>query len=364
MLQDIDLRELAELRGNGRDVVSAYFAGAEGLSQLSKRQTVIADLLEEDPLEADNFAASMQNIRELLEDHDLSGATGVCAFSSEILDFTKIFPISMGVPNRLRVGPAPFIRPLAELQDEYETFAVVACDNERTRIFTVTNESAEVEAAVRGGIKNHVRKGGWSQQRYERRRDEQLNRYGDDVVEQLQTIVSAHDIHRIVLIGSDETMQCISDALSDTLASRVVGCEAFDLDRPVDDLIRQAYESYFVDERDDEQDLWNRIKSETLAEGRGCTGPADTIAAAQIGRVEQAIVTRDVKLPAAKCRDCEHVDAGDSSTCSACHSHNVFPVDLVDALARHLELTSATLNFVDEIKGLVRVGHVGALLRY
>src|SRR6056297_2246367 len=231
MLQNIDLRELAEVRGNGRDVVSAYFAGRDGLSQLAARERQFRDLLADDELEAENFERSMQTIRELYEQHPVKDAPGVCFFCSEVLDFAKGYPISMEVPNRLIVGPSPFIRPLAELQDEYETFAMVVCDNERARIFAVTNHVAEVESAVRGGIKNHVRKGGWSQQRYERRRDEQLSRYGEGIAEALGKMVQEQSISRIVFLGCDETMRAIESELPDQIASLVVARESFDLDR-------------------------------------------------------------------------------------------------------------------------------------
>src|SRR6056297_1757969 len=121
MLQDIDLRELSQLSGNGRDVVSAYFRGKDGLRQLSGRESVIRDLLQDDPLELENFEATLAVIRKLINDNSLDHANGVCIFASEILDFAQGYPVAMEVPNRLVVGPAPFIRPLAELQDEYET---------------------------------------------------------------------------------------------------------------------------------------------------------------------------------------------------------------------------------------------------
>ncbi|KAA5539209.1 hypothetical protein FYK55_25140 [Roseiconus nitratireducens] len=364
MLQNIDLRELAEIRGNSRDVVSAYFRGSDGLSCLSGREQHIRDLLADDALELENFEASLANIQALIEEESLESYAGVCMFSSEILGFTRGYPISMEVPNRLVVGPAPHIRPLAELQDEYETFLIVAADNDRTRLLVVTNEIAEVESTVKGGVKNHVRKGGWSQQRYERRRDEQLGHYGDEVSEKITTLVGEHDIHRIVMVGSQETMRAIEEHLPQQIADKVVGHEPFDLHQSDDEMVQLAYRSYFEDERDGEQDLWQQIKNQTLGEGRGCTGPEETLEAAKIGRVEEAIAFREARLKATACKDCEDVASGELQTCPACHSHNVFPIDYLDALARKLELTSASINFVDEIKALTKVGHVGALLRY
>ncbi len=364
MLQDIDLRSLAEIRGNGRDVISAYFAGAEGLDSLAARERQLEELLKDDELEADNFQQSMQAIRELLKEHPLDDAAGVCFFASEVLGVAKGFPIMMPVPRRLMVGPAPYIRPLAELQDEYETFSLVVCDNDRTRVFSVTNEVAEANAAIRGGIKNHVRKGGWSQQRYERRRDEQLHRYADDIVKAIAAQVAEQAIERIVLLGSEETMLAIEDCMPELLKERVVGREPFDLHREQEDWIEAAYESYFQEERESERDLWQRIKGEALRGGRAVTGLSETLEAAKIGRVEAAVVTRDARPKATQCRDCDDVQAGQPPRCESCGSDNVFPVDAIDALARHLELTSATIDFVDPIKGLTRCGDVAAMLRY
>jgi len=364
MLQDIDLRSLSEIRGNGRDVVSAYFSVDRGLSALSARQRQLSDLLEDDELEAENFDRSMQTIQKLLDEHSVTDARSICFFCSDILDFAKGFPIAVEVPDRLVVGPSPFIRPLAELQDEYETFAMVVCDNDRTRIFAVTNQVAEVEAAVRGGIKNHVRKGGWSQQRYERRRDEQLARYADEIATALDDMVQEQSVHRIVFLGAEETMRAIEEQLPEQIVERIVARDPFDLHRTEEEMLEQAYESYFDEERQDERDLWQKIKGESLRDGRATTGPAPVWQAAVIGRVEAAIVTRDAKLRGTKCRDCEQVSPEEQNRCEGCGSGNTFPIDLIDALARQLELTSATLEFADEMKGLKRSGHVAALLRY
>jgi peptide subunit release factor 1 (eRF1) len=345
-------------------VVSVYFTGKTGLDCLKNRESQLADVLSDDDLEAENFFRSMATIREILESKSVSHADGVCCFCSDVLEFAKVYPIDMEVPKRLVVGPAPFIRPLAELQDEYETFAMVVCDNTRTRILTVTNHTAEAEVAIKGGINNHVRKGGWSQQRYERRRDAQLQRYADDVADALNDLVSQEQLNRIVLIGSEETMQAIEDRSSDRITEKFVGREAFDLGQSENELVERAYEAYFDEERQNERDHWQRIKGETLRDGRATTNPEEVFEAAKIGQVEYAVIDRHLTRKATACRACENATAASDGRCPACGSEDVFPVDYCDSLARYLETTSATLDFVDSLKGLERVGGVAAMLRY
>lgn len=364
MLQDIDLRELAELHGNGRDFVSVYFSGKEGLDSLAARERALRDLLAENDTELELFDENMKLIRSTLDENSVDDAEGVCVFACVLLDFVRGYPISMPVPTEMHVGPSPHIRPLAELQDEYETFALVACDNTKTRIFLVTNQAVELEESVRGDVKNHVRKGGWSQKRYERRRDNQLHRYAKEVSEALQQLYKQHGFHRVVLIGSSETMQEIEQEMPERLADLVVAKEAFDLDRGRDAIVEQAYEEYFADERREEQELWQHIKNEYMSHALGAVGATAVLEAALAGRVDTMIVTRDASLPGTQCRDCEHLVHGTPQTCQQCGSRSVFEVALIDALTRQVELTGASVNYVDEIPGLTDAGHVAALLRY
>lgn len=83
-----------------------------------------------------------------------------------------------------------------------------------------------------------------------------------------------------------------------------------------------------------------------------------------MGRVEKIAVTRDVKLPGTRCRDCENLLAGSLETCKLCGSADVFAVDLVNELVELAALTSAEADFMDPIPGLTEAGEVAALLRY
>lgn len=363
MLQDINLRELAEMQSNGRDFVSVYFSGPGGLNALKSRERNLRDMLKDELDEAEHFEATMKQIKSLLEENP-TDAEGVCVFACAVLDFVRGYPLEMPVPNLLRVGPSPYIRPLAELQDEYTTFAVVACDNHAARLYLVTNETAELEDRIKGDIKNHVRKGGWSQKRYSRRRDNQLNHYAKEIAQTLADIVRTEALQRVLLIGSSETMQEIEDQLSPDVAEKVLAKEAFDLHRGTDEIVERAYEMYFDEERDEEQRLWESIKNEYRGGDLAAFGPKEVLEALKVGRAEAVIVTRDAKIKGIRCRDCEQSAAGEMEQCPSCQSTSVFSVDLVEVLTENAELTSARTEYSDEIAGLTEVGHVAALLRY
>jgi peptide subunit release factor 1 (eRF1) len=363
VVQDIDLRPLAELEAAERAFLSFYASGAEGLRALDDRVARIRRLLDDEPAEREHFEASLSLLQQWLDEHPPADQ-GLAVFTCAALDLAQGWHLPVVVPSLLWVGASPYLRPLAELQDEYGTLAVVAADNHATRIHTVTVSGASLDGSVRGDVKNAVKKGGWSQKRYARRREKQLERYADEVVQVLQTLDQERHFDRIVLLGSDESLREIRAQLPESLLQRVVGTQPIDLHEGEASLVEAGWQQWFAQEREEEGRLWDQIRDEALKHGLAVLGPTDTLAAAQAGRVSKMIVDRHAKIDGTGCRACEHVVHGTPQTCQSCGSADVFPVDLVDELVRLTVRTSAEVEFSETIPALAEEGGVGALLRY
>jgi uncharacterized OB-fold protein len=56
-------------------------------------------------------------------------------------------------------------------------------------------------------------------------------------------------------------------------------------------------------------------------------------------------------LDGTRCRDCENVSAGRRDTCPYCKKSDVIPVDLVNEMVRHAEITDADVDFTEPIPG-------------
>ena len=265
----------------------------------------------------------------------------------------------------MKLGGAPYIRPLANLQDEYEEFVVVAADNDGTRILLVSAESIASEDSVKGGVKNRVKKGGWSQKRYARRREKELHVYTKEVAEDLADMHRADPIKRLVLLGSQETLREIEAHLPESVAEAIIGKQGVDLHEGDTALSRVGPRAVLC--------RGARRGAGNLARDRGAGhGPAVSVSPAPrassrlatMARVDTILVTRDAKIAGMKCRDCEHVVHGTPSSCQKCGGKSLFELDLVDELARLAEKTGASVDFADPLEGLTRAGDVAALLRY
>jgi len=360
-----DLRKLAEMTAPERAFLSVYLAGPQSMADLEKRFQKVRRVLkggEAEKDEREHFDENVKAVQKYLERNPLKSGS-LCLFSCWVLDFFQVVPVKTALRDLVWVDSSPYIRPLAEFEDEYENVAVVVADNKRARIFLVSAAVAGSEKVVKGNVKNHVRKGGWSQQRYERRRDKQLLLYAREIVDALSRLDKEEEFRRILLVGGKEVLRMVHENLPQGLQHRVAE-RALDLGKGKGALNKDIMELFFEQERRSERDLWEKIRTEYLRGGLGAVGLGEVLSAAKAGRVEQMVVTRMFKPEGRRCRDCENLDAGAVETCSTCGSKSLFEVDVVNEIVEMLKLTGAEVDFAYPIQSLVEAGEIAVLLRY
>ncbi len=363
MFDEIDLKKLAKLTSHDRAFLSIYLSSPESLEIIERRIKNIKNILKENKDDLKHFE---ENIR-LVEDYfaqDLYRSGSLCIFCCWLLDYFKAYPLNVPVENIIWVDSSPYIRPLAELKDEYENFAVVVADNNIARIFLVASAKADSEERIKGNIKNHVKVGGWSQQRYERRRDKKLHYYSREIVDKLIELEKKEEFRRIILVGSKKILAEIKKTLTNQLTQKLVGERALDLSKGENYINQEIFDLFFIEERKSESDLWREIKNHYLRGEPAAVGVEDVLFSAKMGRIEKAVVNRDVKINGIRCRDCEGLFSGELAKCPDCDSISVFKVDLINEIVELLSTTNAEVDFVDEIEELKDVGNIAALLRY
>jgi Bacterial archaeo-eukaryotic release factor family 10 len=363
MVQSINLRELAALSSGERAFLSVYLLAPPALGRLSHRIRTIEHLLSGEADELTQFRENMEPVERYLEKHaHLSGS--LVLFSCRLLNVFRPFAVDRPLPDLIWVGSSPYIRPLAEMRDDYETFAVVAADNDKARISLVSTVRTEEEAVIHGHIKNHVKVGGWSQQRYERRRDTSLHHYAREIVDRLVALEKEEKSHRVLLVGSRETISEIEAVLPRDLCDSLVGERTMSLGKGVGYLHQEIFDLIFAEERREREGLWQKIKTRHLRGEPAAVGPEEVLSAARAGRVDRALANRGVKIAGTRCRTCNGVFAGHTENCPSCGSSDTFMVDLVNEIVEHLVLSGAEIEFAEGLLELEKIGGIAALLRY
>ena len=365
MTLDADrLRALSDLAGPERAFLTVYLDGDDERSVLDERLSRVRSLLADQPEETEHFEQSLALAEKLLDAHPAPEGGAVVAFAGWAADLAKAYALPEPVGTRVWMGDAPYVRPAYELLEEHETFAVAVVDNTSARIFFVAPGEVDEEGRVRGDVKNRVKKGGWSQKRYARRREKQIEQYAAEVAADLQALDQERPFARLVLLGSDEPVRAVRDALPTALADKLVGTRAVSADASEDALLDAAAEVAEAGERQDEEDLWTAIREQGVGPGLAAFGATAVLDALRQARVEAVLVDREAEIAGTKCRDCEHVAHGTPTTCGVCGSRDVFRVDLVEAMTEQAVRTGAEVDFTDPFDALVDAGGVAALLRY
>ena len=348
-----------------RAFLSVYIAGKHSLVDFEKRLHRTRNMLKGGGIEKDEreyFDENVNAVMRYLGQNPLESGS-LCIFSCWVLDFLKAIPLTAPVKDLIWINSSPYIRPLAELQDEYENVAVVVADNKKARIFLVSSAVAGSEEVIKGNVKNHVKKGGWSQQRYERRRDKQLHLYADQIIEAILKLDREEEFRRILLVGSKEILQQVHQSLPRELQKRVVEKTLY-LGRKEGEIHKDIMELFFEQERKSEEELWERIKTEYFKGGLAAVGLDEVFNAAKEGKVETMIVDRAFRPEGVRCRECNNLYPGKIEACSVCGSKSFYNVGVVNEIIEMLELTGADVVFSDTIQTLTDAGQIAALLRY
>ena len=133
-LDEIDLRRLAGLTSSDRAFLSLYYSGEDGWERERKRLDKDKALLKDQPEESEHLKRNLDLLERELK--DMTGRYGnVVAFVCWLLDLCEVYSLPMSVPALACIDSSPFIRPLAELQDEYENYAVVVADNRSAKVY-------------------------------------------------------------------------------------------------------------------------------------------------------------------------------------------------------------------------------------
>ena len=362
MKMNLDLRRLADQTGPDRCFVSLYLNGSSNWPSVEQRLQQYRNLLVQHSDEQENLDRTIETIRRHLP-KNLPQKGSLAVFACWLTDFYESHEIPGEVRERVILDSSPFVRPLAEFLDEFETFCIVLLDHKRAKIFLVTGSNIAQLSQARGDIKNHVRKGGWSQQRYERRRDKQVHNYCREIADRLKHLVVEDPFEELIIVGDRVLIKELQSYLSTQLKEKLAATEPLRTGLSDQELLDAVYPSFLREERREEQQLYEAIREECFHEGRAATGPSSVLTSLREGRVDQLLIDRRLQLKGFRCRKCELLGYELADKCPRC-SGPVFEVDYVNELVELAVKTGAHTEFADSIDGLSAWGGVAALLRY
>jgi len=360
------LSTLSSIQGDDRCVLTVYFPGSRAKSRKAapKRLELPESVFRVKELpddEAEHFERSVKVWRKAVPAVNLPSAMGWLGVVSWLTDEAAFMQLPGEVKPMVYLDNSPFLLPAARQLDDLEAYAVVYADHMRATIYLAALGKAQEETRLRGDIKNHVRKGGWSQQRYERRRDKKIHQYCTALVAKLKDLMREEDLRRVVLAGDRLLLKELEERMPDDMRNQVVCSLPMEARKDPNEIFRVTLTAAAREERREERRLHEKIKGEHAAGGRACIGPVDTLRALREKRVHRLLVGPMSNVELCRCRGCGLIELGNVEKCAQCGdtvygqlAANEF-MDLAFASGSHVEFTNDSLA---DIKG------VGAVLRW
>jgi len=209
------IRELSELYDVDSEdrFVSLYMNKDDDRKFIERRMKACKSVFKGNDLK--HFGDTMDDILNALKQ---TAWTSIAVFASRKHNFLKTVSLTVEVDNTLIVDSSPYLRPLARIQDEWETFTLVLLNSNHAKIFSVSLGKTEHEKTLSKDIMNKHKKGGWSQARFNRLRRGAIHAFLKEVEEVLEKIAD----DQIVLAGPGNAKLQFRDMVSKNLNERIV----------------------------------------------------------------------------------------------------------------------------------------------
>lgn len=361
------LLQLAKIQGYDRCVLTVYFPSSwlhdgETVDKLAGLPATLlpAEGLTRDELE--HYHRSLDLWRAKIRKVSLPPAVAWVGVVSWLTEDVAFVQLPAAVELAAYLDNSPFLFPAARLLDDFEAYAVVYADHARAAIYIAALGTLQEENKLRGEIKKHVRKGGWSQQRYERRRDKEIHNYCQAILDKLKELIESEGLRRIVLAGNRILLNELEKRMTPAMLKKVVCRFPMKDKKEPHDVYKDTLPAAAEEERREERWLRDVIDTEHAAGGRAVVGPADTLAALKEKRVRWLLISPMEDVDFWRCGSCGAAGLGREPICPECgvatysqSAANEF-MDLAFAADSRVEFAG------DD--DLAEIGGVGALLRW
>jgi peptide subunit release factor 1 (eRF1) len=323
------LRTLSEVEADEPVVVSLFlnldpreFATAPARdSQITSLLSDLDALIGDDALSRDAVEA-LKADRERLEtflrddDFDVDGAAGLAVYSSHALDAFEAIKLPNPVDAAVYVDQWPILEPVMGLEDEGD-WCVLLVTRETARIFRGGPTGLREVRGVESDVKNQHSAGGWSQARFERSVEREVEWHLERATDLLFRQYKRRPFAHLVIGANNESLRpALTGETHAYLIERNRGWVDIDERLAAPEEVLEAVRGVMDEHLErEERELFERFKAERATEGRAAAGLEAVLAALVEQKVETLLVREGAEEPGAKCVTCGWLGAAGPTVC-------------------------------------------------
>jgi peptide chain release factor subunit 1 len=348
------IKELSEIYDSDSEdtFISLYINKNSYRKFVDQRVKACRSILKGDILK--NFDKTIEEIENKIRN---ISSSSIVIFASHKYDFIRYVSLSIKLKNLLIVDSSPYIRPLARIQDEWESFTLLLISSNFAKIFSVSTGKVEDSKKLSTDIINKHKKGGWSQARFNRLRRGAIKAFLSEVAEALQKLSD----DSVIVAGPGTIKNQFLDMLSKEIRDKIVDV----IDISIEDeqkLLKESFRLIAEREQIESNKAVQLLKQEILKDGLAIYGIVETLKAVKNGQVDLLLLEKDFKIRGWICENCQVVEQGVKKSCPYC-KNITSEVDIIEEIIEFAERTNASIEFTDSDE-IANLGHVGAILRF
>src|SRR3954454_2338699 len=241
------LRQLARIRPDDARVLSVFLnLDPSGFAAPPARATEISSVLddahrrvrENDGLSHNARKAlgeDLDRARSFLRDFSAKGAHGLALFACGPADLFEPIRLPRPIETRAVIDDSPFIEPLVELLGTGGNWAVVLVNRQVGRILRGDRDHLVEMAMIEDDVHGQHSQGGWSQARYQRSVDEDVQDHLKNVADAVFTHFKNQPFDHVLLGGPTETLTDFEGKLHPYLRERLRGRIDIDVENTIPD---------------------------------------------------------------------------------------------------------------------------------
>ena len=293
---------------------------------------------------------------------------GLALISSIEKNFWREFHLSVPFRNEMIVDSTPYIKPLLDLLDNYQRYAILLVGRDTARIFIVHLGEIEEYTEVRSdNVPGRHKKGGWfalAEKSYERHIDYHVELHLKDVMKKLESFLSLEYVGRLLIGGSSEAVAKVKEMIPRSVSDIIIGVFQADMHAGSKEVLEKAEPILQGFEKKKEQDDVEQLLTRARKNENAVIGIEDVLNALQEGRIMKLFFLKDFNRSGLSCAQCEHVTTQKIKVCPYCNGGMRKVNHIVDLIAQKAIEHGAFIEVLSENKKLKRAGNIGAFLRY
>ena len=293
---------------------------------------------------------------------------GLALLSSSANSFWKEYHLGIPVKNELIVDKSPYTKPLMDILDNYQRYAVLLLGKEAARIFVIhLREIVEYSEVYTPDVPGKHKKGGWfalSQNHYERHIDYHVGMHLKEVVEKLDSFLRGEYIGRLILGGSDEAVSMVKGMLPKTILDKVIGTVKIEMVAKSPEVLAKAEPLVLEYEKNKEKETVEALITGTMKNKSAVLGLEDVLHALQQQRVMKLVFLKDLKTSGYSCNSCGFLTVQKVDVCPYCKGGMEMVDYIVDLAGEKAIGQGALVDVLSDDKKLREAGGIGAFLRF